>query len=527
MNSVPSEEEFEYQVVEQELTPAESSPAQESERSGSLLDSLIEVSATVTRSELSNRLNDFLQAPTVGDSLNAWLGNIAGYEKEQLVRRLNSDVAYIDQLVNDQLNTIIHHPKFQKLESSWRGLNYLVNTVEEEGDPNTLVRVLDMKWSEVERDLDRAIDFDDSQLFRKIYEEEFGTAGGKPFGVLIGDYQIQPRPTPDHPHRDIDTLQKLSGVAAAAFCPFIAGVSPTMFGVDQFTGLEHVNDLSVGFEQPEFIEWNAFRKTDDARYVALALPHILMRKPYEPDPERLDGFCFREEVAGTDRSKYLWGNAAFAMGEVLIRAYAQCGWFAQIRGVQRNVLGGGLVTGLPVQHFGTDRQGVAPKCSSDLMITDHQEADLSQLGFLPLTHCHDTEYSSFYSNPTIQNPKEYHTPAATQNAKISAMLQYIMCASQFAHYLKVQAREKIGSFLQAEDLERFLHDWIYEYVTPDETAKPEVKARRPLRQADVRVRADPNNPGSYVCTMDLWPHYQLDDLVSSIRMKTKIEKRGS
>ncbi|MEX0794154.1 MAG: type VI secretion system contractile sheath large subunit [Pirellulaceae bacterium] len=496
--------------------------------SGSLVDWMTGQPGAADESRTAHRWERFMGSETIGQALSAWLGvDPAEFSQPSLVRILNRDVAIIDELLSDQINAIIHAPPFKKLESAWRGLEYLTRVAEEEGDRERIrIRFLDVSWREVERDLERAVEFDSSELFKKIYENEFGVAGGKPFGAMIGNYEIQPWPGKDHPHRDVDTLKKLSGIAAAAFCPFIAGVSPVMFGLDEFTGLEGVENIRGGFSQAEFTEWNAFRQTEDARFVGLALPRVLMRLPYETNDTRADGFCFREEVTGRDRSGYLWGNAAFAFGEVMIRAFAQCGWLAQIRGVQRNVIGGGLVTGLPVHSFGTDKSGVIPKTSTDTMITDRQESELSNLGFLPLVHCHDTEFSAFYSSQTVQKPKQYQDSAATQNAKISSMLQYILCSAQFAHYLKVLARDKVGTFQEMSDLQMYLHNWIYEYVTPDDKARAETKASRPLRSAEVLLREDPAQPGRYMVTFKLWPHYQLDDLVASIRMKTTIEPQG-
>lgn len=522
--------EFQSQPDEYAPVPPESAveltaPAEDSD-SLSILDWLVADESIRDSGALARRWDTFVHSPSVRDALVAWLGKFEGLSKKSLVRRLNADVAHIDQWLNDQLNAILHHPSFQKLEGAWRGLQSLTDMVDDEADRETvLIRVLNVSWKEIERDIERAIEFDASELFKKIYEEEFGTAGGKPFGVLLGDYEIHPNPTADHPHRDLDTLQGLAGIAAAAFCPFIAGASPTMFGLDDFSGLEHVENLRSGFDQAEFTQWHAFRQTEDSRFTGLVMPRVLRRLPYDTFDARADGFCFRENVAGRDRSKYLWGNAAFAFGEILIRAFADCGWLAQIRGVQRDVIGGGLVSRLPVHHFGTDRPGVAPKASTDCIISDRQEAELANLGFISLTRCHDTDLSAFYSNQTVQKPKVYEDDAVTQNAKISGMLQYILCASQFAHVLKVLARDKIGTFEDREAIERFLNDWIHDYVTPDEKAKAETKAARPLRQAEVRLRDDPAKPGSYRCTLKLWPHYQLDDLVASIRMKTTVEGR--
>jgi len=512
-------------TVEPSVGDVTSSEVDSQEASGSVLQWMVSRSARDSNAA-SHRWDAFQKAGTIRDALLAWLGKIDGLSKGSIVRRLNADVAQIDQWLNDQINEILHKPEFQKLEASWRGLQSLTDMVEDEADREMInIRVLNATWKDVERDIERAVEFDSSELFKKIYEQEFGLAGGKPYGVLIGDYQIHPFPTPDHPHRDLDTLKGIAGIAAAAFCPFIAGVSPTMFGIDDFAELEHVEKLRTGFDLAEFTEWHAFRKLEDARFVGLTLPHVLRRLPYETFDARADGFSFKEDVSGQDRSKYLWGNASYAFAEVLIRAFSDCGWLAQIRGVQRNVVGGGLVTRLPVHHFGTDRIGVTPKASTDCIISDRQEAEIASLGFIPLTHCHDTEYAAFYSNQSVQKPKVYDNEEATQNAKISGMMQYTLCASQFAYALKVIARDKVGTFEDRESIETHLNTWIHEFVMPDDRARPELKASRPLRQAEVRLRDDPLNPGAYRCTFNLWPHYQLDDLVASIRMKTTVESK--
>ena len=395
-----------------------------------------------------------------------------------------------------------------------------------DGAEGVKVRVLSASWKELARDLDRAIEFDQSQLFAKVYGEEFGTPGGEPFGVLLGDYEIWPRPSADHPVNDVEALQKLSGVAAAAFAPFVAGAHPAMFGVDRFGELDQPLHLAGAFDQMEYFHWNNLRTEEDVRFVGLTMPRVLMRLPYEDDGTRADGFRFREDVTAPDRSGYLWGTAVYAFGAVLVQAFARSGWLAEIRGVKTGqeaaVAGGGVVNGLPVHSFSTDKQGVVPKCSTDVTITDYQEQELGELGFLPLCHCQGTELSVFYTNQSIQKPKKYDTAAATMNARISAMLQYILCASRFAHYLKVIARDKIGSFQEAAECEAYLHNWLQQYVTSDAEASPATKARFPLREARVKVEENRSRPGSYLCTAHLWPHFQLDGLTAAIRLRTEL-----
>ncbi len=427
-------------------------------------------------------------------------------------------MAHLDRLLAEGVNAILHHPRFQKLEAAWRGLKYL--TEQAEGAENVKIRLLSVSWNELSRDLERAIEFDQSQLFRKIYSDEFGTPGGEPFGLLLGDYEIRPRPSAEHPIDDVAALGAVSQVAAAAFAPFVAGVHPSMFGLDQFTELEQPLQLAKPFEQLEFLKWKTFRQSEDARFVGLTLPRVLMRLPYEDGGGRATGFRFAEDTAV--RSDYLWGNAAFAFGGVVIRAFAESGWLAGIRGVERDSEKGGLAPGLPVHCFATDKQGVARKCSTDVVVGDFQEQELSELGFIPLCHCVDTEYSAFYSNQSVQIPKRYDEPAATMNARISAMLQYMLCVSRFAHYLKVAARDKIGSFAEAGECEDYLNRWLQQYVTSDGDAPPEVKAKYPLREAGVRVRESPGKPGSYQCVAHLWPHFGLDEATTALRITTEL-----
>jgi len=486
-----------------------------------LVDSVLEATSTTAAPEAQSRLDAFLEQRSPWRELLRWIApEGVRLDKQQVAELLSRDIARLDSILSRQVNAIIHHPRFQQLEASWRGLQYLV---EEVGDAETVrIRVLSVSWKELIRDFERAIEFDQSQLFRKVYSDEYGMAGGEPFGVLLGDYEIWPRPCAEHPTDDVETLKAISGVAAASFTPFITGASPAMFGVNDFGSLEQPLNLSATFDQLEYLKWRAFRDTEDARFVGLCMPHVLMRLPYEDDGSRIDRFSYREDVSGPDRSKYLWGNAAYAFGSVLARAYRESGWLADVRGVQRDVDGGGLVTGLPVHCFSTDKIGVVPKCSSDVIISDYQEQGLSELGFLPLCHCADTEYSAFYTTQSTQKPKKYDDPAATTNARISSMLHYTLCVSLFAHYIKAATRDKIGAFNEAGEVEDFLHRWLQQYVTSDAEASAEIKAELPLRQASARVREHPGKPGSYLCVAHLWPHFELDELASSLRITTEL-----
>ena len=501
--------------------PVVSAPA--GEPLSGLIDALVSATRPVP-DDAGTLLRRFLEERSPAEALTLWLrltrvpGRPAG--KEQVVRGLGRAIASLDAAITGQVNAILHHPRFQKLESAWRGLHYLVQQAE--GAENVKIRVLTVSWRDLARDAERAIEFDQSQLFRKVYSEEFDTPGGEPFGVLLGDYEIRHRLTEEHPVDDLSTLKAISGVAAAAFAPFITAAHPALFGLNEFATLEQPLNLPRTFDQLEYLKWQEFRTSEDSRFVGLALPRVLMRLPYEDDGTRADGFRFREDVTGPDREKYLWGNAAYAFGAVLIRAFAQSNWLADIRGVRRDEEGGGLVSGLPVHSFTTDKRGVAAKSSTEILISDRQESELSRLGFVPLCHCTDTDFSAFYTNQSAQKPKGYDDPAATMNARISSMLQYTLCVSRFAHYLKAIARDKMGAFSEPEECEDYLHRWLQKYVTPDSEASSEVKARLPLREARVEVSEQPGKPGSYRCTAHLWPHFELEELAATLKVTTEL-----
>jgi type VI secretion system ImpC/EvpB family protein len=439
-----------------------------------------------------------------------------------VILRLQRHIALLDALLTEQVNAILHHPTFQKLEASWRGLHYLVRQVPE--GENIKVRVLNVSWKELTRDLERALEFDQSQLFRKVYNEEFGTPGGAPLGALLGDYEVRHGPAAGYPFDDVVTLTSISSVAAAAFAPFVAAAHPRLLDLTSFVELEQPLDLSRTFEQAEYLKWKAFRDTEDARFVGLTMPRVLMRLPYADDGSRRDGFRFQEDVDGVDRTGYLWGTAVYAFGAVLIRAFAQSGWLGSIRGVERGVDGGGLVTGLCVPSFATDRPGVAARFATDVIITDGQEKELGELGFMPLCHCQDTPCAAFYGNPSVQKPKPYDQLAATINARLSAMLQYTLCVSRFAHYLKVIARDKVGSFVGPADCEDYLRRWLLNYTTGNDNADPEARARYPLREARVQVRERPDKPGTYTCVIQLRPHFQLDQMTTAVKLVTELAR---
>jgi type VI secretion system protein ImpC len=419
---------------------------------------------------------------------------------------INSRIAEIDRLVSAQMNEIMHHEEFQKLEASWRGLHHLIkNSLT---GPQLKIKVMSVTKADMLKDFERALEFDQSAMFKKIYEEEYGTFGGAPFGALIGDFEFG-----NHP-QDMALLENISQVAAAAHAPFISAASAGMFGWDSFSEMSEVRDVSKIFDRTEYMKWRSFRESEDSRYVGLTIPHVLMREPYGAATKPTETFRFEEDVDGRDHKKYLWGNAAYAMGTRLTEAFSMHGWCVAIRGVE----GGGLVEGLPTHTFETDEGEVAMKCPTEVAITDRREKEFADNGFMPLVHCKGTDYAAFFGTQSANKAKKYDSDAANANARLSAQMQYIFAVSRFAHYLKSMMRDKVGSFMSQKDTERFLNQWINNYVTDDDTASPLTKAQYPLREARVDVSEIAGKPGCYRAVAFLRPHFQLDELSVSLRL---------
>jgi type VI secretion system protein ImpC len=423
---------------------------------------------------------------------------------------INSRVAQIDELISRQLTAIMHSPEFQKLEATWRGLQFLVQN--SETSTRLKIRVMNAGKNELLADLEKATEFDQSELFKKIYEEEYGTFGGHPYGMIVGDYEFGRHP------QDVALLEKISNVAAAAHAPFIAAASSKLFDMDSLTDLGKPRDLAKVFESTELAKWRSFRESEDSRYVALALPHVLLRLPYGPKTKPVEEFNFVEDVDGKDHNRYLWGNAAYVLGQRITNAFSLYSWCAAIRGVE----GGGLVEGLPTHTFMTDEGDVALKCPTEIAITDRREKELNDLGFITLCHCKGTDYASFFGGQTANKPKTYDTPQANANSRISSQLPYILAASRFAHYLKSIMRDKVGSFATKENVQVFLNRWISAYVLGDDNASQGMKARFPLREARVDVYDVPGKPGAYRATVFIRPHFQLEELTASIRLVAEL-----
>jgi type VI secretion system protein ImpC len=428
-----------------------------------------------------------------------------------LAATIDARVAELDAMISRQLSAIMHAPEFQKLEGSWTGLNYLVkNTATGQ---NLKIKMLNATKKELVKDFQSALEFDQSTMFKKVYEEEFGTFGGAPFGALLGDYEITRQP------EDMYFIEQMSHVAAASHAPFISSASPELFGLETYSDLGKPRDLSKVFDTIEYAKWKSFRESEDARYVGLTLPRFLGRLPFHPaDGATVEGFNFVEDVDGTDHEKYLWCNASYAFGARLTTAFEDFGWCAAIRGVE----GGGLVEDLPTHTFKTDEGEVALKCPTEIAITDRREKELSDLGFISLVHCKNTDYAAFFGAQSAQRAKKYNSDAANANAVLSAQLQYIFAVSRIAHYMKAMMRDKIGSFASAANVEDFLNRWLTQYVLLDDNASQEQKAQFPLREASVQVSEVPGRPGVYRAVSFLRPHFQLDELSVSLRLVAEL-----
>lgn len=419
---------------------------------------------------------------------------------------IQARIAQIDRLISLQLNEILHYPAFQKLEGTWRGIKYLMD--QSETSDMLKIKVLNVSKRELLRDLQRAPEFDQSALFKKVYEEEFGVFGGAPFASLMGDFEFGRGP------EDIELLERISQVASSAHAPFLSAASPELLNLSSYTQLGSPRDIGKIFDSTEYAKWKSFRQSDDSRYVALTLPHILMRLPYGKDTKQIDAFDYEEAVDGTEHSKYLWGNAAYGLAARLTNSFAKYGWCASIRGVE----GGGLVDGLPSHTFRTDEGDVALKCPTEVAITDRREKELADQGLVPLVHCKGTDYAAFFSVQTVNKPKLYDKAAANANARLSAQLPYILAMSRFAHYLKAMMRDKIGSFMSRQEAQTFLNQWISNYIVSDDNASQSAKASHPLREATVDVTEVAGKPGAYRAVLFLKPHFQLDELSVSLRL---------
>ncbi|MDQ3059959.1 MAG: type VI secretion system contractile sheath large subunit [Pseudomonadota bacterium] len=430
-----------------------------------------------------------------------------------VIKSIEAIIAELDHKLTEQVNLILHHQDFQKLEGSWRGLHYLINNTET--DEQLKIRFMNISKLDFGKTLKRykGTAWDQSPLFKRIYEEEYGQFGGEPFGCLVGDYAF------DHSPPDVELLGEIAKVSAAAHTPFIAGASPTVMQMDSWQELANPRDLTKIFTTPEYAAWRSLRESDDARYIGLAMPRYLARLPYGAKTSPVEAFDFEEDTGSADHSKYTWANAAYAMAVNINRSFKLYGWCSRIRGIES----GGAVEGLPTHTFPTDDGGVDMKCPTEIAISDRREAELAKNGFMPLVHRKNSDFAAFIGAQSLQKPFEYDDPDATANANLAARLPYLFACCRFAHYLKCIVRDKIGSFKERSDMQVWLQNWIMNYVDGDPAHSSEsTKARKPLAAAEVVVEEVEGNPGYYTSKFFLRPHYQLEGLTVSLRLVSKL-----
>jgi type VI secretion system protein ImpC len=432
---------------------------------------------------------------------------------DDVVGTIKAIIAEIDKKLTDQVNLIIHHERFQQVESAWRGLSYLVNNTET--DEMLKIRVLNISKKELGKTLRKykGVAWDQSPLFKRVYEQEYGQLGGEPYGCLVGDYHF------DHTPPDVELLGQMAQIAAGAHAPFIAGGAPALMGMDSWQELANPRDLSKIFAAPDYAAWRSLREADDAKYVGLAMPRFLARLPYGAKTNPVEEFDFEEETGGGTHTKYAWANSAYAMAVNINRSFKLYGWCSSIRGVES----GGAVEGLPVHTFPSDDGGVDMKCPTEIAISDRREAELAAAGMMPLIHRKNTDVAAFIGAQSLQKPFEYQDPDATANARLAARLPYLFASCRFAHYLKCMVRDKVGSFKERADMERFLSDWIQQYVVANPaTVGDEIKAKRPLSAAEVKVEDVEGNPGYYAAKFYLRPHYQLEGVSVTLSLVSKL-----
>ena len=431
---------------------------------------------------------------------------------DDAVRTIESIVAEIDKKLSEQINLIMHHQDFQQLEGTWRGLSHLVNNTET--DEQLKIRVLNLSKKDLGKTLKKfkGTAWDQSPLFKKMYEDEFGTPGGEPYGCLVGDYSF------DHTPKNVEILSGIAQIAAAAHAPFISAADPGLMNMDTWQELGNPRDLTKILQTAEYASWRSLRSSDDSRYVGLTMPRFLSRIPFGAKTEPVEEFDFEEDTEGADHSKYCWSNSAYAMAVNINRAFKLYGWCSRIRGAES----GGMVEGLPTHTFPTDDGGVDMKCPTEIAITDRREAELAKNGLMPLSHWKNTDYAVFVGAQSLHSPAEFDDPDATANANLGARLPYLFATCRFAHYLKCIVRDKVGSFAERSEVETWLNNWITKYVTTDPTASESVKSRYPLSAAEVVVEDIEGNPGYYSAKFFLRPHYQLEGLSVSLRLVSKL-----
>ncbi|HVW54550.1 MAG TPA: type VI secretion system contractile sheath large subunit [Rhizobiaceae bacterium] len=471
-------------------------------------------------------LRAFLEEEEPIALLRRWFGvdallSMSRRDADSLRLWIDRDIAVLDRLLSEQLDAILHHRQFKELEAAWRGVMFLLDQVE--GDERIIIRVLAATWKELERDFDRANEFDQSALFAKVYSEEYGMPGGLPYGLLLCDYSVRHRQSSMEASDDIGVLSRLAEVAAASFSPCVVGAAPELFGVSTFAELSHVQSIDAGFRLAEYQRWRRLQRKEESRFLGVTLPRILLRYLHDGREERREGFVYREQVDGI--VDWLWGNAVYGFGAVAIRAFRESGWFADIRGARESVLTAGRVDGLPAPLFSTG-ETAAYRRPLEVELTDEKQKVLEELGFIALSPCSYAKSTAFLGAQSLNVPQMGDT-AESRNARLSSMLQYVLCVSRFAHYVKVIARDRVGSFTTAAELERLLGDWLRGYMLGNPDASSELKARYPLSGGSVSVTELPGKPGSLACILHIEPHFQFDQIVTGLKLRTEIQATRS
>lgn len=474
------------------------------EQSSDYLDQIIDNTQAIRREsdrhKVKTQLDNFLSEVASG----------AVIVSNDLVGSIEARIAAIDELLSSQVSKIIQAPEFQRMESSWRGLHKLVQSSVTE---NTKVRVFNCTKKELLRDFKSASDFDQSSLFKSIYESEYGTFGGDPYSAFVGDFEFDSMP------EDLQLLEQISHVAAAAHAPFLSAANPGMFGMGSYSEMPRPRDLGKLFDTSDYARWKSFRQSDDSRYVGLTLPRVIGRLPYGAKTVSVEAFNFEEKNAeNNDGASYLWVNAAYELAGRMVEAFEEHGWCAAIRGVE----GGGLVKSLPTYNYISQTGEKVMQCPTEVAISDRREKELADLGFIPLVYCKGTDYAAFFAVQSTNKPRKYDSELANANAKLSSQLQYIMTTSRFAHYLKSIVRDKVGSFMSKSECQHFLQNWINQYVVGSDNVGPTIKASHPLREAVVEVVDVPGSPGSYRAVAYLKPHFQLEGLSMSLRLVAEL-----
>ncbi|EAW42328.1 hypothetical protein MGP2080_06287 [marine gamma proteobacterium HTCC2080] len=432
---------------------------------------------------------------------------------DDVMSTIQALIAEIDAKLTEQINHILHHADFQQMEGAWRGLNYLISNTET--DEMLKIRVQNISKKELGKELKKykGTAWDQSPIFKQIYEQEYGQFGGEPYGCLVGDFYF------DHSPQDVELLSNMAQISAASHCPFISAADSSVMQMDSWQELSNPRDLTKIFQTPEYAAWRSLRDSEDARYLCMTMPRTLSRLPYGTKTDPVDEFDFEEDTNGADHSNFAWQNSAYAMAVNINRSFKEYGWCSRIRGIES----GGAVQELPVYSFPTDDGGADMKCPTEIAISDRREAELAKNGFMPLIHKKNSDMAAFIGAQSLQKPVEYDDPDATANANLAARLPYLFATCRFAHYLKCIVRDKVGSFKERADMERWLGDWILNYVDGDpENSSETTKAEKPLAAAEVRVQEVEGNPGYYTSQFFLRPHYQLEGLTVSLRLVSKL-----